>query len=192
MNEIELERNLLRQDLLDQKSQKICQTESMEKLTKELNQYEQQSEQMTKMLNELTEDNSMLKSRLAEKDDELIKLREKSTTEQENQQTNSIENEKLTTELNRLRQHLVQVEENYIGYLKEMEERLEQSQKIIEQYEQMNFDQRELEYQQQIESLRLELESLRKQSFEYEDKIERLQANLINMQSVIEQLEKGK
>ncbi|OTF72270.1 hypothetical protein BLA29_010157 [Euroglyphus maynei] len=187
----------MREELEIQKSQLYCQIESNEKLLAELNECRQQSDQMCKQLDQLTEDNQILKSSLSSKDDELIRLTEKltelekSTVNQLQSEMDTAEIEKLTMELNRLRQHLVQVEENYIGYLKEAEEQVEKLQKTIQQYEHMNLDQREAEHEELVQLLRKELEQSREQLHQCEDKNERLATNLINMQSVIEQLENG-
>nr|XP_046915160.1 putative leucine-rich repeat-containing protein DDB_G0290503 [Dermatophagoides farinae] len=196
LNEVEKTRDSLQQELENQKAQLISQIELSDKSLIELNQWRNQYDQMSQHLNQLTQDNHALKLSLATKDDELIKLMEKlanlqkSIADQQQAESDRAEIDKLTGELNRLRQHLVQVEETYIGYLKESEERLEQSQKIVQQYEQMNIDQRELEYQELVQSLREELKNSHEQLHQCEDKNERLAANLINMQSVIEQLEK--
>lgn len=193
---MEKTRDSLQQELENQKAQLISQIELSDKSLIELNQWRNQYDQMSQHLNQLTQDNHALKLSLATKDDELIKLMEKlanlqkSIADQQQAESDRAEIDKLTGELNRLRQHLVQVEETYIGYLKESEERLEQSQKIVQQYEQMNIDQRELEYQELVQSLREELKNSHEQLYQREDKNERLAANLINMQSVIEQLEK--
>lgn len=197
MKELENVRDTIRQELEIQKSQLYCQIESNEKLLAELNECRQQFDQMCKQLDQLTEDNQILKSSLSSKDDELIRLTEKltelekSTVNQRQSEMDAAEIEKLTMELNRLRQHLVQVEENYIGYLKEAEEHVEKLQKTIQQYEHMNLDQREAEHEELVQLLRKELEQSREQLHQCEDKNERLATNLINMQSVIEQLENG-
>lgn len=162
-----------------------------EKISIELNHWRNQCDQLKQEFETLTDDNLRLKSTLADKDEELIALRENmeklSLADQQNQEV-----KKLNAEVNRLKEHLVGVEETYLGYLKVAEERYENAQKCIQQYEQMNLEQQKTEHEEVISTLNKKWNEAQEEIQKYEDKTERLSANLVNLQSVIEQLEKGK
>lgn len=167
------------------------QTDLNQKISIELNHWRNQCDQLKQEYETLIDDNVRMKSTLASKDDELIALRENmeklSLANQDDQEV-----KKLNAEVNRLKEHLVGVEETYLGYLKVAEQRYEDAQKLIQQYEQMNLEQQKTEHEEMISNLNKKWNEAREEIHMYEDKNERLSANLVNLQSVIDQLEKGK
>lgn len=99
------------------------------------------------------------------------------------------ENERLRTELDRLRAHLVSVEENYTTELMVSEAKVEEMVNLVDK---LKAEQLEKEtYEEQIRSLCTSRDKARNECSALEDKVQQYSTSIANLQAVIEQLEKG-
>lgn len=98
------------------------------------------------------------------------------------------ENERLRTELDRLRAHLVSVEENYTTELMVSEAKVEEMVNLVDK---LKAEQLEKEtYEEQIRSLCTSRDKARNECSALEDKVQQYSTSIANLQAVIEQLEK--
>lgn len=92
-----------------------------------------------RLLDENDKTLNSLRESLREKDGQLIELRESVQKIEQTQETERLaEVDRLRTELARLRQHLVQVEENYTGELVTLEARLAEETEARHHLEQLS------------------------------------------------------
>ncbi|KPM05462.1 hypothetical protein QR98_0039260 [Sarcoptes scabiei] len=173
----------------------------------DLKKFKTQCEKLTIDVENSANDFKKLTIVLAAKESELSEMRkrlesidltEKSSEKDSLIQIKQDQIEQLTSELDRLRKHLVETEEIYSSYLKESQNNIETYEVRLREQEAINSTlvQKDLERENSfflclLRKLHEKLEECSNRKHLLEDENEQLKANLIDYQSVIEQLEKG-
>ncbi|KAI7690611.1 hypothetical protein SSS_01446 [Sarcoptes scabiei] len=168
----------------------------------DLKKFKTQCEKLTIDVENSANDFKKLTIVLAAKESELSEMRkrlesidltEKSSEKDSLIQIKQDQIEQLTSELDRLRKHLVETEEIYSSYLKESQNNIETYEVRLREQEAINSTlvQKDLERENSFLKLHEKLEECSNRKHLLEDENEQLKANLIDYQSVIEQLEKA-